>query len=76
LSETVSKDGKKSGSDENSTSQDNKTTPAVNSPVQELARSLMTYIVNKKTEDLVEATAFLLIETSSITAMSTSVTIA
>jgi hypothetical protein len=62
-SNTASKNKENSGSDEDSTLQDNKQTPAANSPVHELARSLTTYIVRKETKELVEATASLSINT-------------
>jgi hypothetical protein len=47
----------------------------VNSPVQELARSLATYITNKEIKDLVKVTASLSIDIPPITMISTSVII-
>jgi hypothetical protein len=72
-SDKESKDEENSGSDD-STSTDNDQTPAANSPVQELTKSLAEYITKKDTEELVEAS--LPISTLPTTTMSGSVTIA
>jgi hypothetical protein len=74
-SDKESKDKENLGSDDG-TSTDNDQTPAANSPVRELTRSLAEYIAKKDTEELVEAIASLMISTPLTTTMFGSVTIA
>jgi hypothetical protein len=74
-SDEESKDEENLGSDDG-TSINNNQTPAANSPVQELTKSLAEYIAKKDTEELVEATASLTISTPLTIIISGSVTIA
>jgi hypothetical protein len=74
-SDEESKDEENLGSDDG-TSTDNDQTPAANSPVRELIKSLAEYIAKKDTEELVEAMASLTISTPPTTVMAGSVTIA
>jgi len=67
---------KENSESDNGTSTDNDQTLAANLPVQEFTKSLTEYIAKKDTEELVEATASLLISAPPTTTMSGSVTIA